>query len=177
MRKYSKRLRIVAVLLTLSVLAGILSLPSRRADAAGQNQGGSEVSLRALPYHRHPPKAPLPATVDPGRFKENRAAYVAYTVAARTKPVLYQEPCFCRCSKFRGHKSLLDCYTDDHASFCPICRLQAVFTFEQYQRGKSPKQIREAMLAGEVTTIDMDKYVRDFQAPSAGGTAVSRKQD
>lgn len=163
-----------AVLVTVATIPFFLS---RRVAEAAEGQADRDRLVRTLSYHRHPPREPLPITLGPGRFAANPAAYLAYSLAARIKPVLYQEPCFCSCNQSRGHKSLLDCYTDDHASVCPICRLEAIYAFEQHQRGKSPKQIRKAMLRGDLTTLDMDTYLRNFGNPGAKEDTALRKQN
>jgi hypothetical protein len=115
------------------------------------------------PYHEHPPTEPLPATLDPVHFHDNRRAYVTYSLAPKIRDVLYQEPCFCECRKLRGHQSLLDCYTSTHGEFCEICQLEVVFCFERHKQGWSTKQIRQSMLRREWTTVKLEQYVNDFQ--------------
>ena len=60
-------------------------------------------------YHAEVPKVPLPATLDPTQFTDAETRNV-YTLAAEEKDFLYQQPCYCRCDKEVGHKSLLDCF-------------------------------------------------------------------
>ncbi len=52
--------------------------------------------------------------------------------------------CYCRCSdnpKLK-HKTLLTCYTDDHASKCSICLKEGQMAWEMTQKGMEPKDIR-----------------------------------
>lgn len=78
-----------------------------------------------------------------------------YQLAAAIRPVLYQMPCFCRCDKFGGHTSLLDCFVDAHGEECGICQREAVYAFIQTHAGKSPKEIRDGIIAGEWKNVVM----------------------
>src|ERR1700731_1468364 len=105
---------LTAVLVTATAGIAESGLPSpfgNAAPPASKEHSPTSTSPRDSPYHRHPPTGPLPVTIDPAKFEDNRRAYVAYSIAAQIKELLYQEPCFCHCRKFEGHKSLLDCYT------------------------------------------------------------------
>lgn len=177
MKRDFRPLRKITPFMALLAIAAILPFLSRHVAVAAEGQSKGDTSIRTLSYHRHPPKGPLPVTLDPERFKENPPAYVAYSLAARIKAVLYQEPCFCRCSATRGHRSLLDCYTDDHASVCPICQVEAIFAFKEHQCGKSPRQIRKAMLRGELTRMNVDAYLHDFEIPGAQEATSPPKQN
>lgn len=82
-------------------------------------------------------------TLDPRQFA--RAPYIANTYkAAREIPgVLDKMFCYCYCEinpKFK-HKSLLSCYTDEHASLCGICMRQALDAYAMTKNGKSPEHI------------------------------------
>jgi len=112
-------------------------------------------------YHNEPPTGPLPPTLDPAQFKDNRATFVAYALAAKIKEILYQVPCYCGCDKEEGHKSLLDCFTGKHGISCQICRKEAIFSFLQHKKGKNPAQIRRAMAKGKASQLDLTKYT-DF---------------
>ncbi|GMT42960.1 MAG: hypothetical protein IEMM0002_1371 [bacterium] len=52
--------------------------------------------------------------------------------------------CYCRCSDNPNlkHKTLLTCYTNDHASKCNICLKEGQMAWEMTQKGMSPKEIR-----------------------------------
>jgi len=55
-------------------------------------------------------RATLPPTMFSGRVRE------AYAIARDIPEVLDQLYCYCRCRENFGHKNLLSCYVDNHAS-------------------------------------------------------------
>lgn len=94
---------------------------------------------------------PLPATLPPERFSKpeiNRA----YRVAQRIPRVIAQQPCFCWCSRGK-HRSLLDCYVDQHAAGCEICMKEALLADQMARQGKSPAAIRAAIVRGEWRSV------------------------
>ena len=108
-------------------------------------------------YHAEPPKGPLPDTLDPAQFQDAQTRNI-YTLAAKVKPVLYQEPCYCGCDKEVGHKSLLDCFTDLHGAHCMLCKKEAVFTYTESQQGKTAEQIRKEIIDGKWKDVDLSAY-------------------
>lgn len=115
-------------------------------------------------YHDYAPIGPLPPTLDPIQFRNKRAAFVAYTLAGQIKDTLYQVPCYCACNRTQGHQSLLDCFTSRHGVNCPICQKEAIFCFEQHEKGMDAKRIRQALEKGQASTIEVennpDRYLR-----------------
>jgi Protein of unknown function with PCYCGC motif len=89
------------------------------------------------------PAAQLRVTLDPNGFQGN--VREAYEVAARDPALLSQLHCYCGCDKSLGHKSLLDCYRDDHASRCGICMGEARDAEPMARQGMSVEQIRDAL--------------------------------
>ena len=118
-------------------------------------QSGAAEDLPA--YHANPPTAPLPATLDPKIFADVQTQNI-YSLAAKVKPVLYQQPCYCRCDRHVGHKSLLDCYVDRHASVCDTCKKEAVYAYQQFRLGKTSAQIRAAIIDGKWKEADLTQY-------------------
>lgn len=114
-------------------------------------------------YHAQPPQGPLPATMSPQEFPDP-VVQNAYTVAARVKKALYQQPCYCHCDRSQGHESLLDCFASKHGSGCGTCILEAFYTYEQTRKGKTPSQIREGIERGEWKTVDLNKYQKPLPA-------------
>ena len=49
-------------------------------------------------YHAYALKPPFPATLDPKQFPDALNRNV-YALAAKIKPVLYQQPCYCYCDR------------------------------------------------------------------------------
>src|ERR1700677_5240075 len=41
-------------------------------------------------YHPEPPTGPLPATLNPSHFADNKVVFVTYSLAAQIREVLYQ---------------------------------------------------------------------------------------
>ena len=56
----------------------------------------------------------MPVTLSPALFVGKAAA--AYQVAREIPETLARLYCYCRCDVSVGHRSLLDCYSDAHAS-------------------------------------------------------------
>ena len=112
-------------------------------------------------YHAYALKPPFPATLDPKQFPDALNRNV-YALAAKIKPVLYQQPCYCYCDRHAGHKSLLDCYASTHGSECDICQKEAVLAYQQTQKGKTPEQIRAAIIRGDWKSVDMQPYIRSI---------------
>jgi len=109
-------------------------------------------------YHAEPPTGFLPPTLDPKQFADKKA-FVAYSLAAQVKELLYQEPCYCTCDKQEGHKSLLDCYMFRHGAACLICQKEVIITYEKSKLGKSAAEIRRALEQGDAWQFDLDKHV------------------
>ncbi len=135
-----------------------------RAQNAPQNSGANATHIPATrraeripPYHNHPPKGPLPKTLDPKLFPDRLNRNV-YALAAKEKKILYQLPCYCGCDREVGHKSLLDCYCDRHASICATCKMEAVFAYQEYRKGRTASQIRKEIIAGKWRSVDLSPY-------------------
>jgi hypothetical protein len=108
-------------------------------------------------YHAYVLLAPYPATVNPKQFYD-ALAQNAYRMAAKIKPVLFQMPCYCHCDRNMGHKSLLDCYGGTHGSVCDVCLKEGIFTYEQTNKGKTPAQIRAAIIRGDWQAVNLETY-------------------
>jgi hypothetical protein len=124
----------------------------------------TQVSADEIPaHHASAPKAALPDTVDPKQFQDGLTQN-SYAMAAKIKTVLYEQPCYCFCDKADGHTDLLDCFTSNHASMCNICRMEAIFAYEQTRKGQSPGQIRKAIIRGDWKKLNPRDYdiVRDL---------------
>jgi hypothetical protein len=85
----------------------------------------------------------LPAAYVPAGFTRH-----AYSVAEEIPGVLAQQPCFCECRSM-GHKSLLFCYASHHAAGCTICAQEALLAEQMTNAGKTPSQIRNAIINGK----------------------------
>jgi len=129
--------------------------------ASGSPQSSADESVPA--YHAQAPEEELPATMDPALFTEP-IVQNAYTVAAKIKETLYQQPCYCHCDRSHGHTSLLDCFASKHGSGCGTCIYEDFYAFEQSGKGKSAAQIRAGIVKGDWKKIDPAKYQKPLPA-------------
>lgn len=124
----------------------------------------AHVAAEDIPaHHTAAPTAALPETVDTKTFQDGLTQN-AYAMAAKIKAVLYEQPCYCFCDKADGHTDLLDCFASNHASTCNICRMEAIFAYEQTRKGQTPAQIRKAIIRGDWKKLNPRDYdiVRDL---------------
>ncbi|MBU2646512.1 PCYCGC domain-containing protein [bacterium] len=82
--------------------------------------------------------------LDPMGF-QNLRQIKAYTLAKQMPRVLDQLFCFCGCAMSIGHKSLLSCFTDDHAANCDICMEEAELAAEMIEKGAPLTSIADAI--------------------------------
>jgi hypothetical protein len=54
---------------------------------------------------------------------------------------------------------LLDCFATEHGSQCDTCQKEAVLAYQQTQKGKTPAQIRAAIIRGDWKSVDMKPYM------------------
>src|SRR5215470_862163 len=110
-------------------------------------------------YHSSPPREPLPQTLDPLEFSNDHSVFVAYSLAAKIKPLLYQVPCYCGCGARHGHNSLLDCFTGTHGVKCHMCQKEVLFCFAEEKKHKSPDEIRKELADGNAWNLDLAREV------------------
>jgi Protein of unknown function with PCYCGC motif len=163
----AKRIAICGVFV-LSLALGFVLLPQRASSrlpnaGASRLQTGGEEPTPA--FHSTVPQGPLPATMSPSLFTDI-VVQNAYTVAARVKKTLYQQPCYCHCDRSQGHGSLLDCYVSKHAAVCGVCEREDFYAYEQSHKGKTAAQIREGIERGDWQGVDMTKYESVLPAPA-----------
>jgi Protein of unknown function with PCYCGC motif len=130
---------------------------STQDSPAMPNPAAKSLKVPVPAYHAEPPKDPLPNTLDPAQFLDAQTRNI-FTLAAKVKPVLYQEPCYCGCDKEVGHKSLLDCFTDLHGAHCILCKKEAALTYTESQRGKTAAEIRKEIIDGKWKQVELSDY-------------------
>ena len=81
----------------------------------------------------------------------------AYILASKIDKVLYQQPCYCFCDRSVGHHSLRSCYESTHAAHCDACMKELFYSYQQTKAGKTPAQIRAAIMKGEWKKIDLNQ--------------------
>lgn len=158
--------KIFGGIILVAVGLGLVLVPER---AASNSTGTPSQEPNAEPvpaFHNSVPAGQLPATMSPSLFNDP-IAQNAYSVAARIKKILYQEPCYCHCDRSQGHGSLLDCYVSKHAAVCGICEREDFYAYEQSHKGKTAAQIREGIERGDWQGVDMTKYQSAMPAPPA----------
>lgn len=149
--------KIVGTAALLTLAATLLVLP-QVAHSKSTAHPPQEPATDAVPaFHDAPPPGALPDTLSPALFNDTLAQN-AYTIAARIKKVLYQQPCYCHCDRSQGHTSLLDCFTARHAAVCGTCEREDFYAYEQTHKGKTPAQIRDGIESGEWEKLDVTKY-------------------
>jgi hypothetical protein len=161
-----KRLAVVFVVSILGIwlLDSAIVRVHAPATYAASASGGARAADVVPPFHTEAPqRKKLPATLDPMQFPDP-ITQNAYAMAAKVKPVLYQQPCYCHCDREYGHSSLLDCFTGTHAAVCNICKWEAIYAYTESGKKKTAAQIREGIMKGEALKIDLAKY-REYQPP------------
>jgi len=156
---------VIAVLLSLAGTWLTQLLPAFGADVVSQGSqmqmpmdmsGPADLGIPS--YHAYALKPPFPATLDPKKFPDALNQNV-YALAAKIRPVLYQQPCYCYCDRHEGHKSLLDCFVGTHGAECDVCQKEAVLSYQLTQKGKTPMQIRAAIIRGDWRSVNLNPYM------------------
>lgn len=81
--------------------------------------------------------------LSPSRFRGKTAA--SYQLAKDNRELLDSMYCYCFCKRTIGHKSLLSCFTDGHASNCTICQDQAFYAEKMHDKGLDIAEVRKAV--------------------------------
>jgi len=79
----------------------------------------------------------------------------AYELAAKIPNVIHQQPCYCYCDRGMGHNSLHSCFEGTHGAQCDVCLKELYYSYEQTKKGKTPAQIRKAIISGEWKQVDL----------------------
>jgi hypothetical protein len=127
----SKEIRNVLIVASLVAAGvGIYWLPHRSQPASAPTppfdsetstqysaqSGSTSLGSGIPPYFESAEAAkPFPPLVPAAYYRRTPVVAQAYEIASEIPQVLVQQPCYCYCDK-SGHRSLLDCYTSDHAA-------------------------------------------------------------
>ncbi len=82
---------------------------------------------------------------------------VAYKMAAKIPAVLYQQSCYCRCDRAMSHNSLHSCFEGTHGAECSTCMKEAIYSYQQTKKGRTPGQIRTGIEHGDWMNVDIEK--------------------
>ncbi len=111
-------------------------------------------------YNAKPPAKPLPPMLAgdqlTGPYFSHPYQVTVYKMAAKIPAVLHQQPCYCHCDRALGHNSLHSCFEGTHGAACSTCMREAVYAYQQTQKGKSPAQIRTGILRGDFEEVDLE---------------------
>ena len=117
-------------------------------------------------YHPQPPAKgeTLPPILSgaqlTGPFFREKWQVEVYREAARIPNVLYQLPCYCRCDRALGHKSLHSCFEGTHGAICSTCAEEGAYAYKMTKLGRTPRQIRAGIERKEYESIDLDALGR-----------------
>ncbi len=111
-------------------------------------------------YNAEKPTRPLPPVLRgdqlTGPYFAHSYQVTAYKMAARIPAVLHQQPCYCRCDREMGHNSLHSCFEGTHGAECSTCMKEAVYSYQQTKKGRTPAQIRASIERGEYMSVDLE---------------------
>jgi len=102
-------------------------------------------------FNRIEDAIPFPQTMDPAQFQIANFRE-AYSVAMEIPDGLAQQPCYCYCQRM-GHRSLLDCFRDLHATSCDICINEARLAGRLHRQGKTAEEIRALIIHKQGTNL------------------------
>jgi hypothetical protein len=110
-------------------------------------------------FHKVPPRGTLPKILEEqqrtGIYFSRPYQLAAYEMAEAVPDLLYQMPCYCRCDRAMGHKSLHSCFESSHGAVCTTCMSEAAYVYQQKQAGKTTQQIRAGIERGDWQEIDL----------------------
>jgi hypothetical protein len=159
---------LIAILVALGASIALLSpakvpAPSKNLSTLCSASSHQSVHPQSTsPFHNHPPKDPLPKTLDPVQFADNPAAFVAYSLAAQIPEILYQIPCACPCRETLQHQSLFDCFRTHHGLDCDACKKEVVFCFEAKRKGMSVSATRQEIQDGRWASVNLPQYAKEY---------------
>ncbi len=157
------RIGSAAVLFSLALALTFVPLTATSGSSQERSAPPSGADDAVPAYHAQAPKGDLPETMKPESFPDPLVQN-AYSLAAKIRKTLYQQPCYCHCDRSKGHTSLLDCFASEHGSGCGTCIYEDLYSYEQVRKGKTEAQIREGIIKGEWKSVDATKYRQPLPA-------------
>jgi hypothetical protein len=114
-------------------------------------------------FHNSAPTGHDADALDAKEFNTDPKMHTIYDRANQSRKVLYQLPCYCKCTRYLKHTSLLSCFREKHATTCEICQKEALYAYDQTKKGQTVAQIRKEVVKGSWKTVDVDAYVSSSQ--------------
>jgi uncharacterized protein with PCYCGC motif len=139
----SEKKIIAAITLIVCLITALSACNKSDSHVAQSSSAAPKVQIPAH-FTEAPPLASLGPTLSPGQFTGKTKQ--AYQVAKEIPQTLAQLPCFCRCDKSIGHKSLHSCYEDEHAVGCEICKDSALIAGDLKRQGIGDAEIRSKLV-------------------------------
>lgn len=103
------------------------------------------------------------AVINPAKFSswDNPDVKKSYEAAKKYPDTMDRLHCFCECkeSPRENHKTLLTCFTNEHAAGCGICQHEALMAARLKDQGASDEEVE--------TTVEA-VHKTDGHAPTAG---------
>ena len=130
------------------VLTALLAAAAAGVSAADKSQSaGRKKPTPAAPQNDCKTCLERRPILDGSRFTDSSVfepdATAAYRVAHEIPATLDKLHCFCECAESARfhHKTLLTCFTDDHAAGCGICVKEALLASELKRKGAPDDEI------------------------------------
>ena len=124
------------------------------------------ISQGGVPAYNAAPPAKgkvLPPILGKDELWGNNAQYDfqthAYELAKKIPNVLHQQPCYCYCDRM-GHNSLHSCFENVHGAQCDVCLKELYYSYSQNKAGKTAKQIRQGIIAGQWRKVDLQSSAK-----------------
>jgi hypothetical protein len=138
-------------------ILGLLALGLVTVAASAQ---WSNPAVEIPAYNAKSPSKALPPILSgaqlSGPYFSHPYQVTAYKMAAKIPAVLHQQPCYCRCDVAMGHNSLHSCFEGTHGAACSTCMREAVYSYQQTKKGKTPAQIRAGIERGDWQDVDLE---------------------
>lgn len=150
---YKKR-AILCLIVAIFGGALILREKGRHEESATKSSGEPQAQFAGAflpPYYADVRGVQIPRTLPPESFTVLKTRK-SYRAAAAIPEALIQLPCFCWCDRI-DHKSLLDCFVDEHAEYCGICQDSALWAHKRLKDQASIATIRQEIV---------DQYSKEF---------------
>lgn len=133
------------------------SLPGSAVHAQWSNPQDDVPAYHAQPPARGEVLPPIMAGHQlTGPFFQQPWQVAVYKEAAQIPRVLYQLPCYCRCDRALGHKSLHSCFEGTHGAICSTCAKEGAYAYKMTKLGKTPQQIREGIEHQAYESINLE---------------------
>ena len=137
----------LGVIVVVAIVAAYMNFgasPAPMSDQTGSDQttpASASSTLRNRMVLPATPRKPRPITRDPDQYTDPEVRQ-SYQAAKEAPEVVENMACYCGCFASAGHRSNLDCFTDDHGVGCALCRTIAIESVQMSRMGTPVSQIK-----------------------------------